>query len=294
MNNEGMLPIDAINEYYRLKDTYESEYYNKYINPIIKSSVSKKEKRTNFSKLPKNECINCKRNVGTVFSVKTDFETNVKKYMAKCGDLNDPCPLDIQILYSVRESMNKTIIEGMKEIEQIKLNIIKEKNNAIFFNKNVVENFEKITEQLKNETQNIGFMLETNLIRNNNPEKYALLTKSINDFGTSFIMPFKQNIEKYNETQDTAWLNGAIDFYIKEMIPRLKEIQALKYDVNMVEYNLASDTYHLIQLPVSVENNEFFITTDDKIVKIIRGVKNTKTKKNISVKTNSKTRKNTV
>lgn len=60
-------PIEAINEFYRLKDKYENSYHEKYIKPIIKSNKSKKEKRIEFSRLPKNECINCKRNVGTIF-----------------------------------------------------------------------------------------------------------------------------------------------------------------------------------------------------------------------------------
>ena len=53
--------IEAINEFYRLKDKYETGYNTKYVLPIVKrSNIPNKAKRVLFSKLPKPECINCK------------------------------------------------------------------------------------------------------------------------------------------------------------------------------------------------------------------------------------------
>ena len=72
-----LTPIEAINEFYRLKNKYENEYYEKYVKPIIRSNKSKREKRVEFSRLPKHECINCKRNVGTIFTI----TSNAKKYI---------------------------------------------------------------------------------------------------------------------------------------------------------------------------------------------------------------------
>jgi len=45
-------PIEAINEFYRLKDKYETSYYEKYVKPIVNSRKSKREKRIDYSKLP--------------------------------------------------------------------------------------------------------------------------------------------------------------------------------------------------------------------------------------------------
>ena len=77
----NITPTDAINEFYKMKDKYESGYYEKYVNPIVKSNQSKREKRVAYSKLPKHECINCKRNVGTIFTIKNDIKEDVKKYV---------------------------------------------------------------------------------------------------------------------------------------------------------------------------------------------------------------------
>ena len=133
MTETKLTPIEGINEFYKLKDKYETVYYEKYVKPIIISNQSKREKRVAYSKLPKHECINCKRNVGTIWDIKCVYKDDIKYYKAKCGDLEAPCPLDIQINYGIREDMNKFIKTGLGYIDEIKLNIIKEKNNVIFF-----------------------------------------------------------------------------------------------------------------------------------------------------------------
>ena len=294
MNEPNISPIEAINEFYRLKDKYENGFYEKYVKPILNNKKSKREKKIEFSKLPKQECINCKRNVGTLFSIRTDIENNVKNFTAKCGDTENPCPLDIQINYGIREDMNKFIQSGLGYIDEIKLNIIKEKNNVIFFNKNVIGIFDTLTQDLKGESDNAGIMIETNILRNNNPEKKMLLKKSIDNFGKEFILPFKEMIKQYDETNNELIVNQAVNFYINEMIPKLKEIQEMKYDVNMVEFDEMQNIYKLIQLPISLENNEYFYKGDDKVIKFVKGVKKEKKKsRKEKIDSKNKTRKNT-
>lgn len=289
-------PDEAINEFYRLKDKYESSYYEKYVKPIIRSNKSKREKRVEYSKLPKHECINCKRNVGTFWNIYVDKKNNIKYFKAKCGDKDDPCPLNIEINYSFREPIDKEIRNGLDEIEKIKLKIIKQKNNALFFDRDVINLFNTLTEDLKLETENAGWIIETNILRNDNPEKAILLKQTIDEFGKGFILPFKQMVKEYDETNNELILNQAVTFYINEMIPKLKEIQLLKYDVSMVEFDEAQNIYKLIQLPNSLESNEFFRKEEDKVVKFIRGVRKEKNKTrrdsdSISISSKKKTRK---
>jgi hypothetical protein len=297
---QSLTPIEAINEFYRLKNKYETDYHEKYIKPILKNRKTKREKRVEFSKLPKQECINCKRNVGTIFNISVDNIEFVKKFIAKCGDLADPCPLDIQIVYSKREQYDKNINDGLKILEDIKFDIIKEKNNALFFNKDVVSIFETLTDNLKTESQNTGFSIESNILKNNNPEKKNLLNKNIDEFGKGFLLPFKNMISNYNDTNNILILNQAITFYINEMIPKLKEIQRLKYNVNYVEYeedydrsaNISS-VYKLIQFQNSLENTEYYIESDDKVLKFVKGVKKTNKSKTMKQKVNVSNAKKT-
>ena len=291
---QTMTPIEAINEFYRLKDKYESSYYEKYVKPIINSSQPKQQKRVAFSKLPKNECINCKRNVGTIFTVKYYKPEFARKFIAKCGDFQDPCPLDIQINYALRETFSKYIRSELDIIDSLKLEIIKEKNNALFFNKDVIKTFETITSELTVDTELAGKAIETNILKNDNPEKHALLRQTIDEFGKGFIIPFKQMVQEFKETNNELILNQAVNFYVNEMMPKLKDIQELKYEVNFVEYDQKDQLYRLIQRPNSLESYEYGFKEDDKVIKFIKGVRKdskTKTNKVMEVVT-TKTRKN--
>ena len=72
-SKEKLSVNEAMNEYYKLKAKYEMDYHEKYIKPILKANdKSKREKRLEYQKLPKAECINCKRNVGSIFTIKKD------------------------------------------------------------------------------------------------------------------------------------------------------------------------------------------------------------------------------
>ncbi len=105
-------------------------------------------------------------------------------------------------------------------------------------------------------------------------------------------------VTEYNKTGSELILNQAIKFYVDEMVPKLKEIQTLRYDVNFIEYNQNTDQYTLIQKPNSIENKENWFEEDDIVIKFITGmpkITKSKTKKvtNIISKKN-KTKKNMV
>lgn len=74
----------------------------------------------------RKRCVGCKRKVGTTFS----FEEG--KYVATCGNANDPCPLDIQIRREIYGS-KKEQLKTLKEKEsQIKYDIIDLKLRFLF------------------------------------------------------------------------------------------------------------------------------------------------------------------
>ena len=108
--------------------------------------------------------------------------------------------------------------------------------------------------------------------------------ETINDFGKEFILPFKQMIKQFDETNNQSIINQAVTFYVNEMIPKLKQIQLLKYDVSIVEL-IENNEVKLIQLPNSLERNEYYYKTEDKVIKFVKGLKKEKkkTKKEIIV-----------
>lgn len=290
-------PIEAINEFYALKNKYRSSYFEKSINPIIKGNASKKGKKRAFSRLPKPECVNCKRQVGTIFSVKYNDETMMKTYMAKCGDVNEPCALNIEVEYLIRNPINDLIEDVLNSVENVKINIIKEKNNAMFFKKDVTEIFDNLASELKELTNALGIVIETNILRNYNPESEAITRNLVNEFGIGYLVPFKKMISDYLNSNNELKMNEAINFYINDMLPKLKEIRELKYDINNVEYNADDRKYRLIQLINSIENKEYVSdATADKVISFVKGVelKKVQTKKNRVAPIKAKTKKNKI
>jgi hypothetical protein len=124
---------EALNEFYRLKSKYETTFYEKFVKPIITTkSKSKREKRINYSKLPKPECVNCKRNVGSIFTIKSDTSDFKRYFTAKCGDLIDPCPFDIRLEIADKQRMDKETVIFNKELNDLKTEIVKGKNDMMF------------------------------------------------------------------------------------------------------------------------------------------------------------------
>lgn len=289
--------FDSINEFYKMKDKYETAYKEKYINPILKSKNSKREKRVAFSKLPKPDCINCKRPVGTVFSIKNNSIDFTRKFIAKCGDATEPCPLNINIHKGTHFTFETEINKNASYIDEYKINIIKEKYDMMFGyvpEETAIHNFEQFSIELKEMTKLAGDVIEKNILVNDNPEKNELLRKSIDTFGNEYIMQFKHIMKAYNETGDEQVVSEAARFYKEEMLPRLEEIRELKYQINMVEYEPDNLMFMLKQRKNSLQNLEYGFTKYDKIVAFVKGTASPAKNKTLKVSkksAKSKTRK---
>jgi len=286
---------EAVDGFYNLKSKYKRDLYNKYIKNIIKDQVlSNNEKRVAFSKLPPAKCVNCKRNVGTIFTVKYDTSTDMKKYIAKCGDLTQPCALDVNFELGTTYTYNDMILEQETILNDCKISIIKTKNDLLFGYLNETESaniFETLTNKLKDATSSLGFFVEKNILVNSNPAKKEVLRKMIVEFGKMDI-DYKKMISDFEKTDNVQTLNQGVNYYINEMIPLLKNIQETKYDVNAVEHNENLGTYHLLQLQNSLANEQVTFDADDVIHSYVTGLSNKNiTRKNRNLINNTRTRK---
>lgn len=298
MNQTEQTPTDIhdiLNEFYKLKDKYEKNYYEKYIKNIVRSTnKSNKEKKREFSRLPKPQCINCERNVGTIFSINADKQQPIRNFIVKCGDIVDPCPLDINFNYSDRVTYQSDIRFTTKLLNNIKNKMVKEKNDVIFgyiLPNIATEHFNQLSEELKENTDLNGFLIEKNILVNDNPAKKELVNKLQVELQNNNIVPFKNFVSEYMRTDNPDYVKEAVQMYIAEIIPKLKEIQRLKYDVNLIEYNSDDNTFHLIQKPNSLESLQYEITDDDKIISYTKGVKSVKKTRKITQPTKAKTLK---
>ena len=297
--NEDFNINDAINEYYKLKSNYEQNFYDKYIKSILRSkNKSKREKRLEYQKLPKPECINCKRNVGSIFTIKKNKEEYFRQFIAKCGDLKDPCPFNIVIDYTQRSELNKELLDHDDDINKIKNKIIKDKNNVMFGyvdQQKAFEMFHGDTAELKDITEAAGYIIDINIQLNDNPIKKDLIKTYDDKLGMEFIKPFKEMITDFDRTGNLRQVNNAVRLYTDELIPLAKTIRDLKYEVCYVDYvisnnsdeitnpdDITEDTYFLIQKKNSLYNLEYTLYGNDEIKSFVKGVNEnpSKTKKN--------------
>lgn len=282
----------AINEYYKLKHRYEQLYKTKHVDGIITSHESKNAKRIAFSKLPKPSCINCKRPVGTLFSLKGDI--NAKTFKAVCGDLTNPCPLNINILYSVYPTYRSMIRELQQDEDRLMLDIIKTKNKLMFLGDELTDatyiaKLDTLTDKLTEITELLGSTIELNILDTENPTRFDLLRKELANFDAEYVVQFKSFITEFEKTANEEYIREAVKFYVEQLAPKAKFIRELKYAVNNVVLNNDTNIYHLEQKRNTLASQEFNVNDDNKINTFIVGLKN----KNKTQKATKLTKSNT-
>ena len=285
-----MLDVDeSLSEYYNLKKKYISSHYNKYIGPIVISQNSKLQKRRKFQELKKPLCINCLQPVGTIFERKYYENYGEKEdvivFTAKCGNILNPCDLNIEIHKSHRESYDKIIQKANKKLNDVQLKIIKLKNKMLFLGKGnnneaeYIKEFNIYKDDIIYYTELIGSYVEENIMETDNPEDKERLINLIASLNQLEIIKFKEYIQEYNITNDDTILDRAVNMYVNEILPKITEIRNLKYDINYVERD-ENKNYILVQT-----KNEFIIEDKnvDEVVKFITGAKLEKNKKKIKI-----------
>jgi hypothetical protein len=220
----------AIEEYYKLKNVYEDNFYQQYVKPILKQKeFSIKEKRSKYQKLPKPKCINCKRNVGTIFQIKGSDKYINHVYIAHCGDTSNPCPLDIKISMSNVQLIDDILLENESSVGSInitKKKIIKAKNDLLFGylkEDKAFQIFEELTKELETETKRYEYFLEQFILTYDNPEKKEILKKEKTELGIN-IQQFKMMISEFNKTNNVQIVYNAVEMFINEIEPKLKKI----------------------------------------------------------------------
>jgi hypothetical protein len=282
-NSEKKEFNDALYMFYKLKGQYEY-FIGLEKKSIIKNKVlSWREKRRMFKRY-KPKCINCKRAVGTVFSVgkqsaksgEGDNDQNDARILrAYCGDRLNPCPLNIEItsnLFNTKQYLN----EEETNLNDDKIEVIKYKNDLLFgylSENEVVDKFEELKEKIKSETSNYEFLLsQYNEVVNNN-EKSKKINKNMKEI-YEMIDKIRNTIDKYEKTDNIHYVDDAVTLYVNDLTPKIKENNQLKYKVEYVEFNDYDDTYNLVQLPYTEEDME--ASLDNKVVNLVTGLAKSK------------------
>ncbi len=257
MSNQDIpSPKDALNEYFKLKSKFEIDA-NRYKTKIINNpTLSKREKRSEFLKLtPK--CVNCKRpsKKGTIFSIvynpETDNSAAYRKFTAKCGNIADPCNLDIEINLGDTEPLDVLINNMREEIKLYKNKIIDDKNKLLFgliTTETALENFDFNKSYINDLTSIYEMYVDQWNKLIDNPDKKIELDDSL-VLSYENINKIKECIKKMNENDDAQFALDAVNIYVTTLKPLLDKIRHLKYTENLVYHDDFDNNCKLIQRP---------------------------------------------
>ena len=277
---------DSINEYYKLKNKYETDILKQKKKIINNSSYSVKEKRREYKKLV-NKCINCKKPGGTLFTTKYDEDSRSRILSAVCGVIADPCYLDIKINAGNFENIEFVLKELENTIKDYKNIIINDKNKLLFgliTSERALENFSKNKTEITDYTS----LLETYI------NKYAHVTNNkttqqkINDEvkkSYELINEIKESMKNYNVSGNIQFVNDAANIYVNSLKPMLTTILKLKYKKSIIFYNDDDNTYNLIQKQYEEEDLQDDLV-QQKVILFDYGVESHKKKINTPIKRN--------
>ena len=273
--------IEGLNTYFKLKAAYEANIKKDKTQISKLPGLSWREKRNEYAKI-KHKCINCKRPVGSIFSTK--INNGERQYIALCGDRKTPCPLDIKINLGATFNITDDIRQDEEKIKGYNNEIIRHKNDLLFGYINAqqaVEKFDSIKEEVADATKIYEFTLDNYLNVVDNAEKKEQLKSLKLEFYNN-LDNFNAIMQQYKSTQNTQFVVDAVELYVKTMQPRINDILKKTYSYNGVEYDEDDNTFHLIQIPTSIEDLEWDIGEHgQKVVTMKMGLEKFPQKKTI-------------
>jgi len=266
--------LERLNDYYKLKHDYEIKRQSKKNGILKDNTLSLKRKQEKFMKMNIN-CVNCGRNVGTIFEHNTGILTSV------CGDKVAPCNLNININRGKYVKLEELLDVFQTGVDDLKEEIIATKLDLLFGYANEVDTLKKFNNLKEELTKDLESVLEykTQFIEivsnlDNKPVLNAKMTIFYNK-----ISLIKSTIDEFNETGQIQLIKDMITLYDTELSPLLVELRSLKYKYMAMEYDDNTDTHRLVRNVFTLQDMTIPFETP-KVVSYIIGndsVKKSKT-----------------
>jgi|UniRef100_A0A6C0CW33 hypothetical protein len=235
--------LDKLNEYYRLKNMYESSYKDKK-NSILKDpSLNIKQKKTAILKI-KRTCISCKRPVTTIFQSKDNF------LYALCGDKANPCMLNIKINRGLFVKLSELINVFQEGVDENKILIIRSKLNLLFNFKtenDIISLFNEIKNELNNDLESLLEYKTSYIQLTENIDNKSLIDSKMTIMYEKIDL-IKESIKQFNETGEIQFIKDLLQIYSDDLLPLINTLNKLKYKYYALEQktnNNNENFYHL-------------------------------------------------
>lgn len=253
MNDEF---LEKLEEYYKLKNMYELKYNDLKKNILKNPEYTLKQKQDRFAKI-KKKCVNCSKEGGTIFKTENGI------LIAKCGNKNSPCYLNIKLnrgkfveLQKIINDFEDVVKDDKELIMQVKLDLLFNFSDEEY----TLNQFEKIKQELNDNLEVLVSYKEQfiNTIENldNKPELESKMMTFDN-----IITSIQENMKTYNINGNYQIIKDIVNLYVNDLQPLLSEIVKLKYKTRfMIEKDnvnyLVRKTYQIEDLYVPFEDPE--------------------------------------
>ena len=262
--------LDNLNTYFALKNKYIKKWQLKK-RKYSRSLKNKSEYKKKFNLLERN-CIQCRKNGGTTFEISNGV------YTAKCNAKDNKCSLNIEIKPAKYFIYDKFEKRTMENLETIKDNIIKNKLNLLFNLENedvALGEFQNLKDEFKKESNMMKFInthkyeelytipvpklvdadedaeKDADEGKENKKEKKKVnrifktdqilkLNRTLDDN----IKKFKKLLKDYRLGNDNTFLKNAMNNYIYNILPTVKDIRTLENDEMFVEDEESSTPFN--------------------------------------------------
>ena len=250
---------ESLNEYFKLKQKYEAEIAANKKRIINNSTLSNREKRSEFMKL-KPKCINCKRPGGSIFKVLFNAEDSnnesYREYNATCGIISNPCNFKIKIRCGKTEMITDILKNMENEIKDNKNEIIDDKNKLLFgylTTELALDKFDYLKEAVSTYSSLYEeYLTKYNSIVDNEDKKKELEEAITNSY--IYINQIKDCIKKSDESGNKSFISDAVNIYDTTLVPILSTIRNLKYNESFVWHNEDTNSCNLMQNKYSISN----------------------------------------
>ena len=232
----------AMDKYFLYKENYESKIAKEKKQILNNELLDEVERKIRVaSVVPK--CINCKRPVGTTFS-----ETD-RTFKAVCGDISEPCALNIEFKLGKKEHYDDIILNASETVNDLKEQIIHLKADLIYGYKAKSEITDEFT-KIKAEYNSFQNILESIIVKKHKLlKKDKKVNKSLNDALNENITNIKNNVNTYSQDNDPIHITNNVQIYNNDIKIILTDIMNNKYENKYVkkQTDTHGDVFSLIQ-----------------------------------------------
>jgi hypothetical protein len=257
--------IESINEYFKLKNDYETK-----LSKAKRSAYEKGGKGTKGLKKAREVrgiCVKCKRKVGSIFQLKE------QKYIALCGDKSKPCDLNIQIFNGDQYDLRELLDIYNNEVLDAKERIIRDKLDALFNYVSPGAAVGEFKEDLKNydsSSKMYKLMYDDYVKIYDSPERKQQYSRKMEEM-YRICGEIDKMMEEYKKTGMKEALTQAMNTYVKDYVPVIQSMRILKYVINNVEvtpgYSLLSDVSKLVQHEVAMFDRDYIYGEEPRVQK---------------------------